>query len=672
MHHTEEHSRHIMARMSSTLVLMLPHADLMQALFETLDPCEESFRYLTHLACVCKAWQLNAMATRFNSAWQLPLTKRAIAYHNNIEQARSHLDLNYFIAGIVDFFSSVTMQESIIPEMIIPSGVTHEECVAVITRFRQVDASKFVPLLAKVGFHHIQNFQVFYTICKIGGILCQQDDKDNSQQRTQICVENKFLSLFFEGVTVHKNVINIAQYGKIFAAITKLGVLDSRVIRLGVYCVRCYPDSVKFTEQFLYFLIDRACDERTVKYVLDTDFLQFVIDIATKHITNTSISNASCHVLAYFALKNKKALSCIANEHGMLLLLQVIQQHTELDTIKAYLRILKAVARDPDSVALLHTHDIIPRILVRLNLRNIGRLVTDADGVCDLLNILSYCVCDLVPSHRSMVSKLIEHGIVHILHTIMLAHVHNHEVHLALISLLSTMSSSYNLKAQYFNDQFMQTVGTNFVHCMHHDFMVAPMFTVFATLIETSEKGRWTDMVHRFLAHITSSMILHMDHVGVQEAGSKIIMLMARKRACRGTPLNVGCVDSIVCAANFHKTQSIYTFCLEALTNLMNNAQFRAHMLLRGAVFLVLEALQNADALDLISLCLVFLSHLENGEHNAQTSFKFMRYMCSFDKEKNTFRIENVEALIAKSLERPGITENLLKMAGTIRSTKFE
>jgi len=104
----------------------------------------------------------------------------------------------------------------------------------------------------------------------------------------------------------------------------------------------------------------------------------------------------------------------------------------------------------------------------------------------------------------------------------------------------------------------------------------------------------------------------------------------------------------------------------------MNNAEFRAHMVLRGAVFLVLEILQDADAPDLISLCLLFLVRLENGEHNSQTSFKFMLYMCSVDKQKNTQNIRNAEALISKSLERPGITENMRKMAGTIRNTKFQ
>ena len=110
--------KHIMARMSGTLVLMLPHPDLMRALFETLDACEESFRYLTHLACVCKVWQSSAIATRFNRAWLQPLRERCIAYHNKIDEARSHLDLDYFILGITEYFSFVEMQQRIIPKMI--------------------------------------------------------------------------------------------------------------------------------------------------------------------------------------------------------------------------------------------------------------------------------------------------------------------------------------------------------------------------------------------------------------------------------------------------------------------------------------------------------------------------------------------------------------------------
>ena len=139
--------------------------------------------------------------------------------------------------------------------------------------------------------------------------------------------------------------------------------------------------------------------------------------------------------------------------------------------------------------------------MVRLNSGNIRHLVNDAEGMTDFLTILSYCVCDRVLSHGSMVSKLIEHGIVDILHTTMLAHVEdghsqNYKVHSAVISLLSTMSLSYNLKALYFNNEFMQIIGTNFVRCIEEESMVAPMLNIFATLIEKLKKGRWTDMVH--------------------------------------------------------------------------------------------------------------------------------------------------------------------------------
>ena len=117
--------------------------------------------------------------------------------------------------------------------------------------------------------------------------------------------------------------------------------------------------------------MDKGCDDSTDKYVLNKGILILIIKIATKHITNQLISFTSCRILAYIALKNDEALSSVANRHGMLLLFQVIQQHTHLDIIKAYLRLLKAIARAPDSVALLHAHNIIPRILMHLDLHNI-------------------------------------------------------------------------------------------------------------------------------------------------------------------------------------------------------------------------------------------------------------------------------------------------------------
>ena len=179
-------------------------------------------------------------------------------------------------------------------------------------------------------------------------------------------------------------------------------------------------------------------------------------------------------------------------------------------------------------------------------------------------------------------------------------------------------------------------------------------------------------MVHQYFLHITTAMALNMDHVDVQEAATNIIMLMAQKRACRGTPLNLDCIDCILRAASSHKKKSIYIFCLQALTDLMNNTEFRSHMVKRGGVFIVLEILQDADTPRLISLCLLFFSGLGNRENTSQISCKFVLYMYSVDKQKNMHNIENAEALISKSLECPGITENMHKMAATISNTKLK
>ena len=118
-------------------------------------------------------------------------------------------------------------------------------------------------------------------------------DRDNSQQRTQICVEHHFLALFLEGVVVHKDVINITQCEIIVAAVTKLAELDMRVITFGVYYMRFFPDSVKIAEQFLFYMMDKGCDDSTDKYVLNKGILILIIKIATKHITNQLISFTS-------------------------------------------------------------------------------------------------------------------------------------------------------------------------------------------------------------------------------------------------------------------------------------------------------------------------------------------------------------------------------------------
>jgi len=238
-----------MAHMSNTLVFMLKHPDLMNVLFEIFPPCEETFRYLTHLACVCKVWRDSATATRFNRVWQQPMRDRAIAYYNKIDEARSHLDLGYFMLGMNDYFSISKMQEKIIAKMFQATGNTQQE-FDVLERFYETDASVLIPLLCKLGNHHVKNIHIFYAICKITGILCQLDESDGEDvpERINLCIEHKMTDLLLKGVVVHNEELTVQQCEIIICALTKLGRADIRILQLGVYYMRCFPESVNIAE----------------------------------------------------------------------------------------------------------------------------------------------------------------------------------------------------------------------------------------------------------------------------------------------------------------------------------------------------------------------------------------------------------------------------------------
>lgn len=500
----------------------------MNVVFESFPPCEETFRYLTHLACVCKVWLDCATATRFNRVWQQPMRDRAMAYYNKIDEARSHLDLGYFMMGMNDYFSISKMQEKIIRKMFQATGNAQQE-FDVLERFYETDASVLIPLLCKLGNYHVKNIHIFHAICKITGILCELDESDGEDvpERINLCIEHKMIDLLLKGVTVHNEGLTVQQCEIIICALTKLGRADIRILQLGVYYMRCFPESVKIAERFMLFMMNTGCDDGSDKFVVDKCVLELIIQTAHKHVSSITIQHTSCCILGYFAHKTHEALCSVVTSSGIRLLIGIVERRLDLGTIKAYLGLMRAIACDPKLAGLLFQHNIIPRILRRLSFHTLKYLVADAAGISELFTTISHCICDQVPSRKTVAAQLIEQSIVNIMHAVMATHHTNSSVHLATISVLGKMSTCCDLKKQHFNKEFVQLMGTNFVHFIDRDRMVAPMLTVFAALIEKSGKGWWTAVAHQHQSHIATATTLHIHHKDVQAAGAKVLMLLA-------------------------------------------------------------------------------------------------------------------------------------------------
>jgi len=297
--------------------------------------------------------------------------------------------------------------------------------------------------------------------------------------------------------------------------------------------MRCFPESAKIAERFLLFMMNTGCDDGSDKFVLDKCVLELIIRTAHKHVSSTAIQRASCCILGYFAHKSPEALCSVVTSPGIGLLVRLVDRHLDLDTIKAYLGLMRAIAGAPESAGLLFLHNIAPRILRRLSFHTMNDLVADPAGITDLFTIISHCLCDQVPSRKTVAAQLIEHSIVNIMHAVVAANPAESSVHLATISVLGKMSTCCDLKRQHFSQEFVQLLGANFVHFIDRDHMVAPMLTVFAALIEKSGKGWWTAMAHQQKSYITTATILHMHHQEVQEAGAKVLMLIASSLAPR-------------------------------------------------------------------------------------------------------------------------------------------
>ena len=155
-------------------------------------------------------------------------------------------------------------------------------------------------------------------------------------------------------------------------------------------------------------------------------------------------------------------------------------------------------------------------------------------------------------------------------------------------------------------------------------------------------------MIYRpYLIHVHQAMVVHVDHLGIQRAGSHLIMLMTSKEIPPNASDNLARIDRILVAVTVHKETHICKFAVRVFTDLVGVSQFRQHMIQNSAVSLVLEILQGTVDVDLLTLCLLFLSRLQPGDHTAHTTGKKLR-----SHSKGILHgIKKVAVLVANSLK---------------------
>jgi len=162
-------------------------------------------------------------------------------------------------------------------------------------------------------------------------------------------------------------------------------------------------------------------------------------------------------------------------------------------------------------------------------------------------------------------------------------------------------------------------------------------------------------------------MVVHTNHLGIQRAGSHVIVLLTSKVLSHTASKYLTSIDHILTAAALHKETHIYMLAMRVLTNLMAVACFREHMIQKGAISRVLEILQSTVDVDLLTLCLLFLSKVQRDDHNAYTTGRMLRSHSAEDRKRILSNLQNADFLVAKSLECRGATPQMRELADSIQ-----
>ena len=142
-----------------------------------------------------------------------------------------------------------------------------------------------------------------------------------------------------------------------------------------------------------------------------------------------------------------------------------------------------------------------------------------------------------------MVEVLLSYDILSIIERTMARHPDNLYVYGEVLNLLVEMNKIVDLKTQPFTDELVHIFGTIFIRFIDSAIVTGPVLDIFAILIENEQNVHWTLIYRQYLIHVHKAMAVHVNHFGIQCAGSHVIMLMTSKELSPNASDNLTSID---------------------------------------------------------------------------------------------------------------------------------
>ena len=509
-----------------TLFSLLKYPDLMTVVFHQLPPCEESFRYLSLLACVCTCWQESARITRSDLTWLLPFRMRGIAYFDSLKNAKAQLDFDAHISGMVEYVSSQNMQESIVKVMFKQAEGSIEEKAALHMRFKTTDPVPLVSNLFKVFNRHRQSFSIFVATFQILGVLLLLDTQEDSGHRTYEIEMQHFDSLIAMGAVLHKDNMKMSQREGLVTLLSMQAVDNILQLRVCMDYLRSFPDSLNIVQQTLSVVVDYVdIGEEDFDTLMREDYvLSAIMQAATLHIANQFVAISSCRVLEYLMVKDNSMIANFVSADGVSLLVDIVRHHPTGAVLCVVFEVMKTIACDSAYVDLLHDSGILNFLLTNTAMLDV--IIDDAAAVSQLMCVLLCCI-----SHRhAFAHVLISHVLLPIIERTVARHPQDFSVYSDVVRLLVEMKTIVDLKVHSFTDELFETFGSNLIRFVHCPIMTEPVLDMLAILIENEQHVRWPLISSLYLTSVHQAMASHMDHAGLQRAGGNVVMLLTLKK----------------------------------------------------------------------------------------------------------------------------------------------
>jgi len=637
---------------------VLISSDTVCLVFEQLPPNEASFKYLTYLACVCKTWLGCSTVTRNNASWLVPFVKRGRDYCSTLKKARETQDFDIFLRGMRDFFSDENVQKDIMINIRAPLSDSVEHHFELMDAFEKCPVETLIPLMAKIVKKYIHSEAIFSGVCKIIGILKIIDTLNEMTLRTDVLLAANLMPLLMEGMLIHKNAANQEEGEMIFQAVMSINWPDMDCLEVVIEYMMSFPNSRPIVKHTLLFINSRINADKV--RLLQGTVLEQIVHVADLYSDDEMISGSCFHIFECIIQENPDALQRILEEDCIEVIGTILDQQAYFRSSNQIYCLVKAIATVPRYSAKLHETGIIRHMVASADF-------SDPAVCATLLAVLT----DVVENdNNDLAQALLDYGAMALVKNTLRTHKNLDSVYCAALGFIAVASRHECFKAQVIDRQLLQSLCTGFGWHKEQPQLLPGIIKGLSALLENNNPMTCSSVTDKLLGGIRGVMSKYTESLEVQKECCHFILLAHEKDAQnRVCATDINSIELVLYAVNKHDDDMLHIAALQYLTVMMTVDDYRAHMIKKKAVLVVLATLKCSSKPQCIELCLLFLSMLKREDCDMVKIENMISCMPPAEKKQALDNVKSAVSLIKMWVQGPTVTPRMHEFAKAISLT---